>query len=144
MACRDCIHFGICKRGFPWADGKGGGWCEDFKDKSRLIELPCQPGTIVYEIYNNTDACHNCQYYSEFYGMDETCDKLGDYVTCPTVSDEPLCEKQFYEIISHTPSVEWIFNYRNRFGETVFLTKEEAEAALAERKSNGNNTHSNN
>ena len=28
--CKDCIHFGICKKGFPFADGKGGGWCEDF------------------------------------------------------------------------------------------------------------------
>ena len=28
--CKGCIHFGICQKGFPWADGKGGGWCEDF------------------------------------------------------------------------------------------------------------------
>ena len=28
--CKNCIHFGICKKGFPWADGKGGGWCENF------------------------------------------------------------------------------------------------------------------
>lgn len=28
--CKNCIHFSICKKGFPWADGKGGGWCEDF------------------------------------------------------------------------------------------------------------------
>lgn len=28
--CKECIHFGICKKGFPWADGKGGGWCKDF------------------------------------------------------------------------------------------------------------------
>lgn len=28
--CKDCIHFGICKKGFPWADGNGGGWCENF------------------------------------------------------------------------------------------------------------------
>lgn len=28
--CEECVHFGICKKGFPFADGKGGGWCEDF------------------------------------------------------------------------------------------------------------------
>lgn len=28
--CKECLHFGICKKGFPFADGKGGGWCEDF------------------------------------------------------------------------------------------------------------------
>ena len=37
--CKDCIHFGICKKGFPWADGKGGGWCEDFKSKADLVEV---------------------------------------------------------------------------------------------------------
>ena len=37
--CKDCIHFGICKKGFPWADGKGGGWCEDFKDKASFVEI---------------------------------------------------------------------------------------------------------
>ena len=36
---KDCIHFGICKKGFPWADGKGGGWCEDFKDKENFVEV---------------------------------------------------------------------------------------------------------
>ena len=37
--CKNCIHFGICKKGFPWSDGKGGGWCEDFKDKANFIEV---------------------------------------------------------------------------------------------------------
>lgn len=37
--CKDCVHFGICKKGFPWADGKGGGWCEDFKNKANVIEV---------------------------------------------------------------------------------------------------------
>lgn len=144
MACKDCIHFGICKRGFPWADGKGGGWCQDFKDKNRLIEIPCSVGDTVYELCNNTDACRRCPHYSVFYGMDEMCAKTNDYVMCPTVSDEPLCEKQFYEIISHVPTLNWIFNYRHRFGETVFLTREEAEAALAERIKNESNTHNDN
>lgn len=37
--CKDCIHFGICKKGFPWADGKGGGWCEDFKSKADYADV---------------------------------------------------------------------------------------------------------
>ena len=36
--CRECLHFGICKKGFPWADGKGGGWCEDFKSESDYVK----------------------------------------------------------------------------------------------------------
>lgn len=51
-ACKDCICFGICKRGFPWADGKGGGWCEDFKDKSTFIEVPCKIGQTAWIIRN--------------------------------------------------------------------------------------------
>lgn len=37
--CKDCVHFGICKKGFPFADGKGGGWCEDFKSKSDCVPV---------------------------------------------------------------------------------------------------------
>ncbi len=42
--CKDCIHFSICEKGFPFADGKGGGWCEDFLTadvvpKSKVEEL---------------------------------------------------------------------------------------------------------
>lgn len=37
--CKDCLHFGICKKGFPFADGKGGGWCEDFKDKTDFVNV---------------------------------------------------------------------------------------------------------
>lgn len=48
--CKDCIHFGVCKKGFPWADGKGGGWCEDFKDRSMFLALPCPIGSTVYVI----------------------------------------------------------------------------------------------
>lgn len=54
MSCKECIHFGICKRGFPWADGGGGGWCEDFKNKARLIEVPCNVGDKVYVLRDNT------------------------------------------------------------------------------------------
>lgn len=54
MSCKECIHFGICKRGFPWADGKGGGWCEDFKNKALLIKVPCNVGDKVYVIRDGT------------------------------------------------------------------------------------------
>lgn len=37
--CKNCIHFGICKKGFPWSDGKGDGWCEDFKNKANFVEV---------------------------------------------------------------------------------------------------------
>lgn len=39
MACKECVHFGICKKGFPWADGKGSGWCEDFKYNADMVKI---------------------------------------------------------------------------------------------------------
>jgi hypothetical protein len=62
--------------------------------------------------------------------MDELCDKNKDFETYPTVSDNPLCDKQFYEIKELKPTLNWIFNHRNEFGKTVFLTRNEAEKVL--------------
>ena len=46
--CKDCVHFGICKKGFPFADGKGGGWCEDFIRKADYVEVV---------------RCKNCEFW---------------------------------------------------------------------------------
>ena len=75
--CKDCIHFGICKKGFPWADGKGGGWCEDFKSKADCVEV-----VRGYNIDQDTPSlfecsvCHWCctdTYYGD----------TADYNYCP-------------------------------------------------------------
>ena len=99
-----------------------------------VIVLPCKEGDTVYYIENNTEACFNCEYYSPFYGMDELCDKNKDFETYPTVADNPLCDKQFYEIKELKPTLNWISNHRNEFGKTVFLTREEAEQTLKEKE----------
>lgn len=41
MTCKDCVHHDIC-------ECAGRDICEDFKDKSRFIELPCKVGDTVY------------------------------------------------------------------------------------------------
>lgn len=46
MTCKDCYHYEVC--GFEWCDSDALTFCKDFKDKSRIIELPCKVG---YEIY---------------------------------------------------------------------------------------------
>lgn len=137
MICKECIHFDDCGLYKVTAElTSNSDVCCFFLDKSRYIKLPCKVGDIVYEIQNNTDACHDCPYYSEFYGMDEMCDKTGDYLICPTVSDEPLCEKQFYEIVSYTPNLDLIISKRNMFGKTIFLNQKEAEDELKRRLGN--------
>lgn len=101
MTCKDCIHFGICKKGFPWADGKGGGWCENFKDKSRIVELPCKLGDALYRIhgdkvYDGWEIVKIEAYMDEIWYVDD--------------SDNCFTEEEI--------------------GKTVFITREEAEEAL--------------
>ena len=100
----------------------------------RLVVLPCKVGDTVYEISNNTDACNGCQHYEGIYGSGESwCAQIDDVDlrSYPNIAEKPLCEKQFMEVVEHKPEIDWIFTHRNDFGETVFLTREEAEAALA-------------
>lgn len=39
--CKNCIHYGICDCGC------GFGICNNYKDKSKFIELPCKIGDSV-------------------------------------------------------------------------------------------------
>ena len=49
MACKDCIHNALCvRRHFRSLYGITGDGCEDFKDKSRLVELPCNIGDKLW------------------------------------------------------------------------------------------------
>ena len=115
-----------------WGDGE----LDDIVDNllaNGVIVPPCKVGDTVYEVSNNTHACHDCKYYSDFYGMDAICDKDNDIRTYPQYSEEPLCDQQFFDITELQPSIDWIFSHRDRFGKTVFLTREEAEKALDER-----------
>ena len=60
--CKDCIHHEVCK----YKDKKvslGTKVCElvadgfkCFKDKSRIVELPCKVGDKVFCIYSETDG----------------------------------------------------------------------------------------
>lgn len=110
-------------------------WMDYFRAEceGRLVVLPCKVGDTVYEISNNTDACNGCQHYEGIYGSGESwCAQIDDVdLRCyPNIAEKPLCEKQFMEVVEHKPKADWIFNHRNDFGKTVFLTREEAEAAL--------------
>lgn len=98
-----------------------------------LVVLPCKVGDMVYEVCNNTDACSGCRNYEGIYGSGESwCTRIDDVDlrSYPDIAERPLCEKQFMEVVEHKPKADWIFNHRNDFGKTVFLTREEAEAAL--------------
>lgn len=48
MTCKDCYHSDMC--GFEWCDDDALTFCKDFKDKSRIVELPCKMGDEAYYI----------------------------------------------------------------------------------------------
>lgn len=113
---------------------------EDAERQGLLLRLPCGIGTAVYEVENNADACSECNDFERGYCCDDYCgnenvhDEDGAaYVPNPQYADRPLCQKHFYEVNEYTMSnVDEIFNRRNSFGKTVFLTRDEAEAKLKE------------
>lgn len=109
MTCKDCIHYEICnkRKNSISLDPMGCGYkCPDFKDKSRFIELPCKVGDTVYVIR-----------------------KIPNSVIKPFITEEKI--------------EPWAVTYENimgghsrilieEFNNSVFLTKEEAEAKLKE------------
>ena len=90
------------------------------------IVLPCKPGSLVYQIdiYPNDELCAECPAYSPpFPGDPGSCLNDDGYlrcVDCMTISETVATIK----LILHWIEFEW-------FGNFVFLTREEAEAALA-------------
>ena len=113
-------------------------YCIDSIPGVDAVVFPCKPGTTVYEVSNNTDACYDCCYYGGGFG-DSYCEKPGcNYISYPTIQDHPVCEKHFFEIISYPTNEQQLFDNRAKFGKTVFLTREEAEAALAKTDGDGN------
>lgn len=47
MTCNNCIHYMICDDGYAL--------CENFKDKSKFIELPLKPGDRAYVVLYRSD-----------------------------------------------------------------------------------------
>lgn len=108
--CKECIHFDVCEA--LEANGISKIYpsqCGCYKPKSRFIELPCEVGQTVYRTSGN------------------------------------YCGQEIYKGVVDQISIGkdgtflfWVYGHPlaftvDDFGKTVFLTKEEAEKALAER-----------
>lgn len=98
------------------------------------VVLPCKPGTTVYEIHNNTDACLDCDHWLLAHRDEEECGHPEHKTEYPSLADSPVCEKHFMEVIDYTATEERLFKNREKFGKLIFLTREDAEAALAKMK----------
>ena len=118
MTCKDCVHYEVC---CSWAAHRfvedSFESCTHFKPKSRFVELPCEVGSTVYSI---SPVLYIGLSFNEFVKKKAN----GELV-------------KVYETEATLPEIaEWItpdcFG-RIKWGTQVFLSREEAEKALAER-----------
>lgn len=114
---------------------------KDAEEQGLLLKLPVAVGKTVFVIKNNADSCFDCGHFEKGYCCDDYCnnktvkDEDEDvYPSYPQYSDNPLCEKHFWEVVEREAKLDWIIGNMNNFNKTVFLTKEEAEQALKELK----------
>lgn len=94
---------------------------ESLEEQNRLLRLPCAVGDTVYCIYSRYTKCsaHNQEFEeSSCLGCESECDS----------------EKEYYVKEQRAYSLDWIVTQIvcKHFSKTVFLTREEAEAALEE------------
>ena len=118
-------EFGVVRRtaeGF----GQEADWLEELKryrdleEQGRLLVLPCKPNSDVFIIRKRYTKCSH-----EKVPFDESgC--IGCIYECDS-------RKEFYIQKSKAANILWIVNNIHEFGDTVFLTYEEAEAELMRR-----------
>ena len=112
MTCKDCIHHDVCEalemNGLSKIHPKQ---CGYFTDKSRYIELPYKVGQTVYVLRSKTSNGKN------LYLREEQIDHYRIFG-----ERSYMC---FFSGRLSVPNYLWEI--------TVFLTREEAEKAIAER-----------
>ena len=109
-ACKDCIHYEViktesssyclCSKAFKMSERRRHDStieCEYFKDKSKIIDLPCAVGDTVYVIYYVRKSCNSCDRYSDFYGLDPICDE--HKILFPNINDDKknICNKELHK-----------------------------------------------
>ena len=132
-SCRDCVHYEACEFNSFFYGGKHGEEkfkeyensmliefaCQNFKDKSRFVEIPCDVGDCLYL------PC--CGEIIELQVFEIQIKHIFvDYSTGVI--------KNIIALNENGASMELKFK---DIGKIVFLTREEAEKALKERKRHG-------
>lgn len=91
---------------------------EDAEEQGLLVRLPANKNGEIYLISSRWTVCSECGSRFDEYnciGCEYECDSEKEYYVCPT----------YLSTIN-------VSAYANRFGRTVFLTREEAEKKLEE------------
>ena len=129
MTCKDCYHYELCHMRIVFTMDydeatdrviHNAEKCDNFKDKSRIIELPCKIGQIVYDVVLCDDDIYR------IYEM-------------KIVAIEPFGSlyksKYFPDFIWNiylTDDCSYAYRTFDDVGKKTFFTKEEAEARLKE------------
>jgi hypothetical protein len=111
---------------FEWADG-----IADHLLANGVIAPPCVVGDTVYYLDDIVwdSECSDCEHY--------LIGGFGDPSECMRTrygNKHPDCIKIIEKVVTQHDIYWWL--YSKSFGKTVFLTKAEAERALAERRTN--------
>lgn len=110
MTCKECVHYDVCVIVENQVDKEDDYYtefgCDDFKSKSRFIELPCEVGQTVYTVNKARIKGH----WEDNRWIVDVWDKW------------KVCEIPFSLTLFECGKG------------TYYLTKEEAENALKERK----------
>lgn len=126
--CKNCSHYEVCadvmKKDLFIKEKMlkiANPICKCFLDKSKVIELPCKVGDVIY--YNNLMFPTISTYFVKNLNIAFLGNK--DEPLVYTFNAESFCEYEFSDNINFKPK---------DIGKTVFLTYEEAEQALNEIK----------
>lgn len=118
--CTECVHVKICQKTrimnptYNYALE-----CNDFKDRSRFVELPCKAGTTVYTV-----------------SLKHGVVPWGVYAICSTVSEWDAAPK--ITLLARSKKIDKSAKFSaNAVSTSVFFTHEEAEQALKEREKHG-------
>lgn len=101
---------------------------EDLEEQDRLIKLPCKVGDTVYVVTSPFNVFDDIEYEENM--KDEVYES---YVSSITFYE---CGEQYRIYAKATNHFIGAYFRECDFGKTVFLTKSEAEAKLAEMKKN--------
>lgn len=112
MTCKDCIHYDVCeelwqKNGIPKVGAYDCAFCSG---KSQYIKLPCKVGGTVFEIIKISHREEIAESVVEKVVLTKTGFRI------------KLSRNKMYETSCRS------------IGKTVFLTREEAEKALEQRR----------
>ena len=113
--CKDCAYAKVCKF-FPYNKTKSA--CEHFKDRSRFVELPCLQGDKVFLLSSYDKKISECTVFS----------------MSIMISSE---HRWFQLVLENKRGAKLLDFHFSDIGKTIFLTREEAEAAMKERKTDG-------